>query len=689
MNRRELMQLLAATVTLVSGRAASAAPRSTPPPAALPGMAAPASHGARAAGPQAGAAAAQAAAAFEPEFIVVGSGAGGGTVAARLAEDGFRVLVLEAGGDPHQLTGADPHSNGANALPADYDVPAFHPFATENEGLKWDFFVRHYTDQKQQARDPNYCETWKGQKVDGVLYPRAGTLGGCTAHNAMIFVAPTNSDWDGIADVTGDVSWRADNMRRYFEQVEDCRYLPFSRFFRLFGRNPTRHGWSGWLTTELFDAGDAIRDVTLLRVIIDSALAAVRAVAARIGSRSEVGRRDPNDWRVVKEAAPGLRLCPLTTRKQARVGTRERLRDVERRFPDLLKIELDALVTKVIIDERKRAVGVEYLKGARLYRAHGNPAPDPATAGVRREVRASREVILAGGAFNTPQLLMLSGIGDPAELSPHGIAVREPLAGVGRNLQDRYEVAIVNRMGFDWKSLKGATFTTADTQYQEWLKKHEGVYTTNGAIVSVVSPSQPGKPVPDLFLYAVIAKFTGYRPEYSLDIPKFHNILTWVVLKGHTNNRGGCVTLDSPHAWDRPKINFHYFEEGTGDARDDLKSVVGGVRLARDLAADLKTRGLIVEEEQPGAAVTSEADLEQFVRDHAWGHHASCTCPIGPREQGGVLTSDFKVHGIDGLRVVDASVFPRIPGLFIVSAVYMIGEKAADVITAQHKPRAS
>ena len=84
----------------------------------------------------------------------------------------------------------------------------------------------------------------------------------------------------------------------------------------------------------------------------------------------------------------------------------------------------------------------------------------------------------------------------------------------------------------------------------------------------------------------------------------------------------------------------------------------------------------------PGDEVQSDDDLRQFVRDNAWGHHASCTCPIGPREHGGVLGADFRVHGTTGLRVVDASVFPRIPGFFIASAVYMIGEKAADVILA-------
>jgi choline dehydrogenase-like flavoprotein len=96
----------------------------------------------------------------------------------------------------------------------------------------------------------------------------------------------------------------------------------------------------------------------------------------------------------------------------------------------------------------------------------------------------------------------------------------------------------------------------------------------------------------------------------------------------------------------------------------------------------LKRDRLIVEEELPGEHVQSDNELKDFVRYNAWGHHASCTCAIGPNDRDGVLTSDFRVHDTQGLRVVDASVFPRIPGFFIVSAIYMIAEKAADVINA-------
>jgi choline dehydrogenase len=616
------------------------------------------------------------------DYIVVGSGAGGGTLAARLAEGGRSVLLLEAGGDPRQLSGTNDDQPGINRLPDDYDVPSFHGFASENDAMRWDFFVRHYASDEMQQKDPKYRKEYRGSPVDGVLYPRAGTLGGCTAHNAMILVYPHNADWDGIARSTGDPSWNADNMRRYFMRLENCQYRPLERTLAAVGPNPSRHGWHGWLQSEIAIPKAAVKDFGLVQVLLESAHEAFDDIGQPIERLLDLveAKADPNDWRLVTENAVGVRYTPLATRGHARMGARERVVETAQKYPDRLRIELDALVTRVLFDQNNRATGVEYLKGERLYRAHGQPAT---AEGDLRQAQATREVILCGGAFNTPQLLMLSGIGRRDVLEPLGIPLKVELPGVGKNLQDRYEVGVVNRMSFDhWNILEGVTFSRGDPAYREWAEKREGLYTSNGAVLAAIFKSQAARPLPDLFCFALVGLFGGYFPGYSSLAVTKPNYLTWAILKAHTENCAGEVVLRSADPRDTPLINFHYFEEGSDKAGEDLDSVVAGIRFARKLTAKLKAEGAIAEEEQPGEARQSDDELKDYVRSTAWGHHASCTCPIGPRDSGGVVDGDFRVHGAQGLRVVDASVFPRIPGFFIVSAVYMVAEKAADVILA-------
>jgi choline dehydrogenase-like flavoprotein len=602
------------------------------------------------------------------DYVIVGSGAGGGTLAARLAEAGMRVLLIEAGGDPRR---------GDQRLPDDYDVPAFHAFASENPAISWNFQVRHYADEERQRKD------WKYTAGQGVLYPRASCLGGCTSHNAMIFMLPHASDWNRIAKLTGDPSWRASGMRRYAHRLEDCRHRPVWRALRHLGLDPTGHGWNGWLKTEKSMPLSVLGDDSLVRVLHDTAWTFTAGLPTPLLSvlrwlRGGLGDPNQRGWRGA--GFEGICYTPLATAGHRRHGVRELLLDVVRRHPDRLRIETGALATRVLFAADGGADGIEFLAGESLYRAHARPSQ---AAGERREARARREVILCGGAFNTPQLLMLSGIGPAEELAAHGIPVRVDLQGVGRNLQDRYEVAVTHRMREPWEVLQGARFDRDDTLWRHWHNGEQGMYASNGAALGVVQRSQGARRNghdPDLFCMALLARFEGYFSGFSGWIRDHQDYLTWAVLKAHTANRAGRVRLRSADPRDTPLVDFSYFEEGDDQAGADLQAVVEAIRFVRRMTAPLLGKGWIAEELAPGPDLQSDEALADYVRNTAWGHHASCSCAIGPLHEGGVLDSAFRVHGVKRLRVVDASVFPRIPGFFVVAAVYMVAEKAADVL---------
>jgi choline dehydrogenase len=592
------------------------------------------------------------------DYVIVGSGAGGGPLAANLALAGFKVLLMEAGGDEPSY---------------EYAVPAFHARASEDVGFAWNFFVRHYGDDIQQRRDPKYRP-----EHEGVLYPRCAALGGCTAHNAMILVYPHDSDWDHIAALTGDPTWNSENMRGYFERLERCEYLVSAG---------SRHGSDGWLPTNVPDplliARDKLVQKLLFEAVVES-LGTFQGWFDKFWGRLRDGI-DPNSWTFAREKGEGLCMMPLTTRQGRRVGAREYIQRVQAACPERLVVQTHALATRVLFDDERRAIGVEYLSGEHLYRA--DPRFKPQDSARSLTVKATREVILCAGAFNTPQLLKLSGVGMRQELEPLGIPVTVERSGVGENLQDRYEISVVAQTKRAFALMEGMTLRpplsgeAPDTAFREWLAG-KGPYTTNGAVISMVKRSVPALPDPDLFIFALLGSFDGYFPGYSSLIAEHRDRFTWAILKAHTRDTAGTVTLRSADPRDTPDINFRYFEGR--DADHDLEAVVDGVETVRNI--NRRCGDIIQKEIVPGEDIRTRDQLRQYIKDRTWGHHACGTSRMGPpSDPTAVVDSRFRVHGTRNLRVVDASVFPRIPGSFIACAVYMISEKASDVIVQDAK----
>ena len=690
------------------------------------------------------------------DYIVIGSGAGGGTLAARLAEGGRRVLVLEAGIDPASGGTPPAAANGgggdparANPLREVYEVPAYHGAATEDPPVCWSFSVRHYRDNNAQLSDSKYAAAHDpsahGQPGQGgILYPRSSGIGGCTGHFAMIIVRPNDCDWNRIAQITGDSSWRAENMQGYFGRIENCLYyatyrgflrkalLVYDALMWLAGLinprwqlDPGGHGYRGWQKTSFIDPELIVKiawgDRTFLRVLFDVLRylsfrkGQLRALLGALLRFQPVQFLDPNYGTDRSTRSGRTAFIPIATDGQRRFGLRERLLSVEKAQPESLVLLTGVLANRLIFergDGPPHVVGVEVEAGLHLYEASPLNAQAPGDP-PRLQFFARREVVVAAGAFNTPQLLMLSGIGDAQHLQLMGIdGPRDAaggavggvidLPGVGKNLQDRYEVSVISEAQRPFSTLNGVSFKPGDNNdpaLRQWLQTGEGLYATNGgALAFFYQTSQASNGQPDLFIFGAPAAFRGYYWGWSEELLRAtkgakvdqRNLWSWILLKAYTRNRGGEVRLRSSSARSQPEINFHSFTEGCSAqlADEDAQALAEGIDFVRAVNARVS---VFDKEIQPGKSIQNPG-LPAWIENEAWGHHACGTCRMGAdawrsnvadlRDREAVLDSQFRVHGVTGLRVVDASAFPEIPGYFIVTPIFMIGEKAADTLLA-------
>tara|TARA_R110002003_G_scaffold27_28_gene1532 strand:- start:212 stop:994 length:783 start_codon:yes stop_codon:yes gene_type:complete len=260
---------------------------------------------------------------------------------------------------------------------------------------------------------------------------------------------------------------------------------------------------------------------------------------------------------------------------------------------------------------------------------------------------------------------------------------------VGTNLQDRYKVPVISQAPSKLSLLKDCTFLKG---YNPCLEKWEsqpainkGGCSSNGvslAITKKAKNSSNGNT--NLLIAGWPAYCNSYYPNYFENATAGLNHWTWLMLKAEFRNNAGSVTLRSADPQDVPEIRKRNFAVG-GD--EDLDALLEGLKYGRQSFKDLIPLDGRFEEVWPGSHVKTDAQLRDFARHEAWGHHASCTCPIGAEDDANVvLDGNFKVRGVDGLRVVDASSFPKIPGTYLALPIHMISEKASDVILADVHP---
>jgi choline dehydrogenase len=312
-----------------------------------------------------------------------------------------------------------------------------------------------------------------------------------------------------------------------------------------------------------------------------------------------------------------------------------------------------------------------------------DPRYSPNTTGILSRAYARKEVIISGGTFNTPLILKHSGIGPRAELQKFNIPIILDAPGVGANLQDNYEMGIAATASVNFTNLSPAcTFGAPGDPCLALWEAGTGPYTLGLLDSLMFKSSNAVYGERDLFMWGGTGAFKGFWPGDTVNVVPNDPPSTFAfnIAKIHSRSRLGTVALKSSNPRDVPDINFRFFEDEDGDK--DIEAMAEGIEFGRSVYRALSNSSIgPFQESMPCVGEFGGCDTKAFVREQAWSHHASSSCPIGADgDEMAVLDSRFRVRGVEGLRVVDASVFPRSPGGFPVLPTFVVSEKAAEVL---------
>ncbi len=460
--------------------------------------------------------------------------------------------------------------------------------------------------------------------------PRGKVLGGSSAINAMVYVRGQPGDFDDWA-AAGNPGWGWRDVLPYFIKSEDYA-LGASEF----------HGAGGPM--HVSDVADAAHPLC-------------QAFIAACGTIGVPATRDFNAGNL-----EGAGLWQVTIKDGLRVSTASAYLRPARSRPNL-EVLTHAHATRVRIEDGQ-ARAVEYTRG-----------------GVRHSVRANCEVILAAGAVNSPQLLQLSGVGDPALLGPLGIPVARALPAVGQGLQDHLAVSYFYRSRVPTLNNQLAPLWGKAWAGLRYLLTRRGPLAMSVNQAGAFLKSSPARTRPDLHLYfnPISYTTTGASRGRLLNPDPFAAFL--MSFNSCRPTSRGSVAIHSPDPFVAPAIRTGYLS-----TPQDVADVAVGARLLRRLASSAPLAASVEREYEPGPAVATDAEVLEDFRARAGSvFHTCSTCAMGPDPAHAVVDPRLRVHGVGRLRVVDASVFPSVTSGNTNAPTIMVAERAADLVLGDQR----